>query len=77
MLTRAFEPSLRGTYCSMAGEIAKGRTEIEHYNGHLIRLAHQTGTPCPLSEAVYDLVSRMAVEHATPTPQVWRQLAAA
>ena len=76
-LARAFEPSLRGTYCSMAGEIVRGRTEIDHYNGYLIRLAHQTGTPCPLNQAVYDLVSRMAAEHATPSPRVWRQLVAA
>ena len=77
VLARAFEPSLRGTYCSMAGEIAKGRTEIDNYNGYLIRLAHQVGTPCPLNQAVYDLVTRMAAEHAKPTPQVWTQLAAA
>ena len=41
----------------MAGEIQKGRTEIDNYNGHLIRLAEETGTPCPLNRAVYDLVT--------------------
>ncbi len=76
-LARAFEPSLRGTYCSMSGEIQKGRTEIDHYNGYLIRLAGQNGTPCPLNQAVYDLVVRLTAERARPTPLAWRQLAAA
>ncbi|MGA2702998.1 MAG: ketopantoate reductase C-terminal domain-containing protein [Isosphaeraceae bacterium] len=76
-LARAFEPSLRGTYCSMAGEIQKGGTEIDHYNGYLIRLAHQNGTPCTLNQAVYDLVVRLTAERARPTPMAWRRLAAA
>ena len=58
----------RGTYCSMAGEIQKGRTEIDNYNGHLIRLAEETGTPCPLNRAVYDLVVTMTAERAMPQP---------
>ena len=59
----------------MAGEIQKGRTEIDNYNGHLIRLAEETGTPCPLNRAVYDLVVRMTSERATPRREVlddWR-----
>ena len=36
LMAKFFEPSLRGTYCSMAGEIQKGRTEIDNYNGHLL-----------------------------------------
>ncbi|HVL14528.1 MAG TPA: ketopantoate reductase C-terminal domain-containing protein [Gemmata sp.] len=59
VMAKFFEPSLRGTYCSMAGEIQKGRTEIDNYNGHLIRLAEQTRTPCPLNCAVYELVTKM------------------
>ena len=55
LMAKFFEPSLRGTYCSMAGEIQKGRTEIDNYNGHLIRLAERTGVPCPLNRAVFDL----------------------
>ncbi len=77
VLAWAFEPSLRGTYCSMAGEIEKGRTEIDQYNGHLIRLARQSGTPCPLNQAVYDLVTGMTAERVAPTPMAWRRLAAA
>jgi 2-dehydropantoate 2-reductase len=65
LMAKAFEPSLRGTYCSMAGEIQKGRTEIDNYNGHLIRLAGDS-IPCPLNRAVYDLVKRMEREQATP-----------
>jgi 2-dehydropantoate 2-reductase len=76
-LARAFEPSLRGTYCSMSGEIQKGRTEIDHYNGYLIRMAGQNSTPCPLNQAVYDLVVRMTAERALPTTMAWRRLAAA
>ena len=76
-LARAIEPSLRGTYCSMAGEIQKGRTEIDQYNGYLIRLARRTGTPCPLNQAVYDLVSQMAAQRFQPSPATWRLLAAA
>ncbi|MGC8638652.1 MAG: ketopantoate reductase family protein [Isosphaeraceae bacterium] len=76
-LAWAFEPSLRGTYCSMAGEIEKGRTEIDQYNGYLIRLARLNGTPCPLNQAVYDLVVGMTTERSQPTPLAWSRLAAA
>ena len=39
LLAWAFYPSLRGSYCSMSGDIVTGRTEIDYYNGHLIQLA--------------------------------------
>lgn len=77
LMARAFEPSLRGTYCSMAGEIQKGRTEIDNYNGHLVRLAARTGTPCPLNRAVLELVTRMTARRESPTPEAWRLLGAA
>jgi 2-dehydropantoate 2-reductase len=67
LMAKGFEPSLRGTYCSMAGEIQKGRTELDNYNGHLLRLADQTGVPCPLNRAVYELVSKMTAERETPS----------
>ena len=38
-LAWAFYPTLRKTYCSMAGDLPKGRTEVDYYNGHLIELA--------------------------------------
>lgn len=75
LMAKAFEPSLRGTYCSMAGEIQKGRTEIDNYNGHLLQLADRTGTPCPLNRAVYELVTRMAQELTLPNRRVLEELA--
>lgn len=69
LMARAFEPSLRGTYCSMAGEIQKGRTEIDNYNGHLLALAARTGTPAPLNRAVHELVSMMTRDRTAPAPE--------
>jgi 2-dehydropantoate 2-reductase len=74
MMAKGFEPSLRGTYCSMAGEIQKGRTELDNYNGHLLRLADQTGTHGPLNRAVYELVSKMTADRTTPSLDVLNQL---
>src|SRR5262245_16682020 len=74
LMAKFFEPSLRGTYCSMAGEIQKGRTEIDNYNGHLIRLAEQTGTPCPLNRGVYELVTKMTADRAPPRVEVLDEL---
>lgn len=59
-----FRPSLRGTYCSMAPDIASGRTEIEAYNGHLIRLAGRF--PCPINRAAFALIEKMMTEHLPP-----------
>lgn len=59
-----FRPSLRGTYCSMAPDIGSGRTEIEAYNGHLIRLAGDF--PCPINRAAEALVQRISVERLAP-----------
>jgi 2-dehydropantoate 2-reductase len=75
VMAKFFEPSLRGTYCSMAGEIQKGRTEIDNYNGHLIRLAEQTGTPCPLNRAMFDLVVAMTDQRAESRSEVLAKLA--
>ena len=73
-LAWAFYPSLRGTYCSMAGDLP-GRTEIDNYNGHLIALAGDR--PCPLNRRVYDLVKRMERERVAPHPSVLGELLAA
>lgn len=75
LMARFFEPSLRGTYCSMAGEIQKGRTEIDNYNGHLIRLAEETGTPSPLNRAAHDLVVSMTAARAESRREVLTALA--
>lgn len=74
LMARFFEPSLRGTYCSMAGEIQKGRTEIDNYNGHLIQLADAACLPCPLNRAVYDLVTKMTAAREVPHREVLRGL---
>ncbi len=55
-----FRPSLRGTYCSMSPDMGSGRTEIDAYNGHLVRLAG--GFPCPINNAVINLVDRISGE---------------
>ncbi|NKB37353.1 MAG: ketopantoate reductase family protein [Gammaproteobacteria bacterium] len=55
-----FRPSLKGTYCSMAPDMASGRTEIEAYNGHLIRLAGDF--PCPLNRAALKMINTIVKE---------------
>jgi 2-dehydropantoate 2-reductase len=59
-----FRPSLRGTYCSMAPDIGRGETEIDAYNGHLVRLAGDF--PCPLNRAAVRLITRITREGMTP-----------
>jgi 2-dehydropantoate 2-reductase len=63
-LAWAFYPSLRGTYCSMSGDLSAGRTEIDYYNGHLLGLA--VATPCPLNRSVFHLIKRMERERLKP-----------
>lgn len=67
-----FRPSLRGTYCSMAPDMVTGRTEIEAYNGHLIRLA---GTlPCPLNRAAHALIREIVENRVKPAREHLRRL---
>jgi len=75
-MAKFFEPSLRGTYCSMAGEIAKGRTELDNYTGYLLRLAERHGVAAPLNRAVYERVRRMTAERAAPRREILDELAA-
>jgi 2-dehydropantoate 2-reductase len=63
-LALVFYPTLRGSYCSMAGDLPRGRTEIDYYNRHLIGVAGDR--PCPLNRAVYALVKRMEQESIAP-----------
>ncbi|WP_165219554.1 ketopantoate reductase family protein [Aquisphaera insulae] len=72
-----FERSLRGTYCSMAGDIGRGPTEIDNYNGHLVRLARRAGMPCPLNEAAIRLVEAVSARRWERSTEVWRLLTAA
>jgi 2-dehydropantoate 2-reductase len=72
-LAWVFYPGLRGTYCSMSGDLPDGPTEIDHYNGHLIELAGDR--PCPMNRRVYQLVKRMEQEHLSPGLHVLDELA--
>jgi 2-dehydropantoate 2-reductase len=74
-LAWTFYPSLRGTYCSMSGDLPRGRSEIDYYNRHLIDLAG--ATPCPLNRRVYALVKRLEREHIRPHPDLLDELFAA
>jgi 2-dehydropantoate 2-reductase len=71
-LASAFYPSLRGTYCSMAGDLPRGRSEIDNYNRHLIDLAGHT--PCPLNRHVYALARRIERDHIPPHPSLLDEL---
>jgi 2-dehydropantoate 2-reductase len=64
LLALFFYPSLRGSYCSMSGDLPRGRTEIDYYNRHLIDVAGER--PCPLNRRVYALVQRMEQQRLTP-----------
>jgi 2-dehydropantoate 2-reductase len=71
-LAWAFYPSLRGTYCSMSGDLPRGRTEIDYYNRHLIDLAG--AMPCPLNRRVYAVVKRLERENIQPHPDLLEEL---
>jgi 2-dehydropantoate 2-reductase len=68
LLTWAFYPSLRGTYCSMYGDLPTGRTEIDYYNAYLIDLAGDR--PCPLNRRVYATIKRLERERRVPGIEV-------
>ncbi len=74
LLAWAFYPTLRGTYCSMSGDLPRGQTEIDNYNGHLIELAGDR--PCPWNRRVYALVKRMESERRSPGLHALDELAA-
>jgi len=74
MMAIFFRPSLRGTYCSMAPDIGTAHTEIDAYNGHLIRLAGDF--PCPINRAAYALVERVVREQLKPGREHLGRLAA-
>jgi 2-dehydropantoate 2-reductase len=69
-----FRPSLRRTYCSMAPDIGGGETEIDAYNGHLVRLAGNF--PCPLNRAAVGLVTRITREGRAPRRSHLEEMAA-
>jgi 2-dehydropantoate 2-reductase len=61
-----FYPGLRGTYCSMAGDLPHGPTEIDTYNGYLVGRAGDF--PCPLNRAVLALIGRIVAARTPPRP---------
>jgi 2-dehydropantoate 2-reductase len=71
-LAWAFYPGLRGTYCSMSGDLPAGHTEIDYYNGHLLELAG--AAPCQLNRCVYDRIKRMERERLAPQLDVLEEL---
>lgn len=74
VMAPSFARSLRNTYCSMSGDIEKGRTEIDHFNGHLVALAGDH--PCPLNRKACSLVKQMEAARDTPAPHRLEELAA-
>src|SRR5262249_13245216 len=64
----AFYPTLRKTYCSMAGDLPRGRTEIDYYNQHLIDIAGSH--PCPLNRHLVQVVHAMQASRASPSLEV-------
>lgn len=70
-----FRPSLRGTYCSMAPDISTGKTEIEAYNGHLIRLAG--AFPCPLNREALAMIQQIVAQGLKPGREQLRRLGTA
>ncbi len=63
-LAWAFYPTLRGSYCSMAGDLPRGCTEVDYYNGRLIELAGSR--PCPINRRMYQLVKQMERDRLAP-----------
>ncbi len=57
ILAIPFSRTLKGTYCSMAGDLPNGPTEIDNYNGHLLELAGDRRFP--LNQEVYALAKHV------------------
>ena len=67
IMAQFFKPSLRGTYCSMAPDIGTPQTEIDAYNGYLVKLAGDF--PCPYNKAAVKLVKTITEKRAAPDYQ--------
>jgi len=57
----------------MAPEISSGRTEIEGYNGHLIRRAKEVS--CPIKRGAFGRVGEIVRERLPPRREHLRYLA--
>jgi 2-dehydropantoate 2-reductase len=63
-LALLFARGLRGTYCSMSGDLPAGRSEADYFNGYLVRRAGDF--PCPLNRLVLELLRRMLERRLPP-----------
>jgi len=75
LLAAFFRPSLRGTYCSMRPDMGSGRTEVDAYNGHLLRLAGSQ--PAPINRAVLEMEARISAQRMAPSREHLVSLVAA
>jgi 2-dehydropantoate 2-reductase len=75
LLAIPFARTLRGTYCSMAGDLPNGPTELDNYSGHLLELAGDHGYP--LNLAVYAVARRVEREGFAPALRWLDELIAA
>lgn len=64
IMAQSFKPSLRGTYCSMAPDMGSAQTEIEAYNGYLVKLAGNM--PCPYNRAAVEMVRKITNDRLQP-----------
>lgn len=67
LLAVPFARTLRGTYCSMAGDLPGGPTELANYNGHLLELAGDRDVP--LNREVYRWAAAVEAEGREPSPR--------
>ena len=75
LLAIPFARTLRGTYCSMAGDLPNGPTELDNYNGYLLELAGNR--ICPINRAVYRLARWIEREGLSPKRRWLDELVAA
>jgi 2-dehydropantoate 2-reductase len=64
LLAVPFSRTLRGTYCSMAGDLPNGPTELDNYNGYLLSLAGDLKVP--VNRRVYEVAQRVEREGHQP-----------
>jgi 2-dehydropantoate 2-reductase len=72
-LAWAFYPTLRKTYCSMSGDLPRGRTEIDYYNRHLVDIA--ASRPCPINRRMVEVIHDMQACRAQPSVEMLDALA--
>jgi 2-dehydropantoate 2-reductase len=75
LLAIPFARTLRGTYCSMAGDLPNGPTELDNYNGYLLGLAGDRNYP--VNQAVYRWARRIEREGLAPERRWLDELVAA